>query len=132
MTKKLIVLVGPPGSGKSTFARKYKAEGYTYINQDAQGKGHVQLFDTAILLGENVIVDRMGFNKQQRAKYLDVANDHGYDTEIIVLHQPYHVCFARCMARKDHETIKDETNARAALNLFFLPSTNGQQTMKPI
>jgi predicted kinase len=116
---KLTVLVGPPGSGKSTVAKVYVAKGYRYINQDAQGKAHLDYFHLAVAAGEDIIVDRMGFNRIQRSRYLEPAQMVGYETEIVVLHEPYQVCFDRCMARKDHETIKDETNARSALNTFF-------------
>jgi predicted kinase len=115
--KKLVLLVGPPGSGKSTLAKQY--ESYTYVNQDLQGKDHLHIFDMAILDGAQIVVDRMNFSKSQRSRYLDIAKEHGYETEIVVLHQPYSVCFQRCMDRKDHLTIKDEKAARSALNTFF-------------
>lgn len=118
--KRLIVLVGPPGSGKSTLAKQIVAtQGFTYINQDSQGKGHLDLFRGAILEGDNIIVDRMDFNKDQRSRYLDLAKANGYSTHITVLHQPYAVCLERIRARKDHETIKDEKACRAALSTFF-------------
>jgi len=120
MEKQLTLLVGPSGSGKTTFARgMVEGDGYTYINQDSQGKGHMQLFEVAVVAGENIVVDRMGFSKEQRSRYLSVAKKYGYETEIVVLHESYETCFKRCLARRDHETIKDETNARAALNMFF-------------
>jgi hypothetical protein len=77
------------------------------------------VFDTAILEGKDIIVDRMGFSKQQRSRYLDIAKQHGYETAITVFHQPYSVCLERCLKRQGHATIKDEGNARGALNLFF-------------
>lgn len=122
---KLTLFVGPPGSGKSTMARalflaQETAFTTTYINQDSQGReGHLQLFKEAISKGYPVIVDRMGFNRDQRNRYLNPAKEAGYETEIIVLHQPYSVCFERVMSRKDHETIKDESAARGALGTFF-------------
>ena len=116
---KLILMVGPPGSGKSTLAKQYVSEGFEYINQDSQGKDHLKLFESAVSFGRNVVVDRMGFSKFQRDRYLVPAKEKGYETEIIVLHQPYDVCFERVMARKDHETIKDDVAARQALGLFF-------------
>lgn len=120
MSEKLLVLmVGPPGSGKSTFSKLYRNAGYTYINQDSQGREHLHNFDIAVLAGQNIIVDRMGFSKQQRSRYLDIGKKHGYTTKIIVLHESYAVCFQRCMDRKDHETIKEEKAARSALGMFF-------------
>lgn len=116
---KLIMLVGPAGAGKSTLAKEYVACGYTYVNQDAQGRKHLEIFDAAIESGLFVVVDRMNFTKQQRSRYLDIAKSHGYSTKIIVLHQPYQVCLERCLARQGHETIKEEEAAQSALNMFF-------------
>lgn len=119
MSKHLMLTVGPPGSGKSTFSKKYADNGFTYINQDLQGREHLHLFDTAISEGKDIIVDRMNFSKQQRARYIDIAKKNGYETAITVFHEPYNTCLLRCVERKGHATIKDETNARSALNLFF-------------
>jgi predicted kinase len=123
---KLILMVGPPGSGKSTLAKSLIYDdgdhglGTVYVNQDSQQKeGHLIRFNQALGLGKNIIIDRMGFSKAQRDRYLDPAKVKGYETEIVVLHQPYRVCLERCLARTGHETIKDETSARAALATFF-------------
>ena len=114
------MLVGPCGSGKSTMARGICDErGFVYINQDSQGREHLSRFDDAILAGHNVVVDRMNFTKGQRSRYLDLAKSHGYHTTIVVLHTNYETCFARCIARQGHETIKEESAARGALNMFF-------------
>lgn len=118
--KNLILMVGPPGSGKSTFSKEYTALGYTYVNQDSQGRVmHKHLFDSAIVAGEDIVVDRMGFTKEQRTRYLSLAKAAGYTTRVIVLHESYETCFARCIARQDHETIKDEHAAHSALDMFF-------------
>lgn len=117
--KNITLMVGPAGAGKSTLARQYKDNGYVYINQDSQGRQHLDLFEKAIKAGEDVIIDRMGFTKQQRSRYLDLAKKNEYKTEIVVLHQSYDVCLQRCITRQGHETIKEETAAHSALNMFF-------------
>jgi predicted kinase len=120
MSKHIILMVGPAGSGKSTMAHEFRDKlDYVYINQDLQGREHLSLFDNAILAGLNVIVDRLNFTKGQRARYLDLAKSHGYTSKIIVLHQSYEVCLERCLTRVGHETIKEERASRGALNMFF-------------
>lgn len=123
---KLTLLVGSPGSGKSTLAkdRIYNDGDHgaatVYINQDTQGKqGHIDLFWKALGENKDIIVDRMGFSKEQRLRYLHPAKEAGYESEIIVLHVPYQTCLERCLARKDHPTIKEEKDARSALFTFF-------------
>lgn len=117
---KIILMVGPPGSGKSTLAKRFVDEGFTYVNQDSQGKqGHLDVFALALQSGDDIVVDRMNFSKQQRDRYLVPAKEKGYDTEIRVVHEPYRVCLSRCLERKNHETIQDEKSARSALGTFF-------------
>lgn len=110
--KTLRILVGPPGSGKSTFAQDMiENDGdigamVTRISQDDQGrKGHMDAFERAIKNGDNIIVDRMNFSKEQRNRYLIPAKKAGYRTEIIVFHVPYATCLERCMKREKHPTI---------------------------
>ncbi len=123
---KLTLLVGPPGSGKSTLANSLVFEdgdhGYknVRVSQDDQGKeGHMEVFNKALQEGRDIIVDRLNFVKIQRERYLKPAREAGYTTEIIVLHESYQTCRDRMAARKDHPTIKDETSASQALNMFF-------------
>lgn len=113
---KLDIFVGPPGSGKSTRAKTLKS---TYINQDSQGREHLTRFSEALLRKEDIVVDRMGFDRAQRLRYIEPAKALGYDINITVFVVPRRVCMERVLARKDHETIKDPIAANQAINLFF-------------
>lgn len=118
--KELILLVGPPGSGKSTYAKSFDPMLHNYINQDSQGKEqHLKLFKFAVENERTIIVDRMNFSKEQRNRYLIPAKEAGYKTKIIVLHQSYETCLKRCLERENHETIKTVRDARNALDFFF-------------
>lgn len=119
---KLTLLVGPPGSGKTTFAKNILTTdtSIVYINQDSQGKdGHLLNFLTALQYKKDIIVDRMNFNKEQRSKYIDPCRYAGYEIEIHVFHESTETCLNRCISRKNHETIKDPISATRAVSFFF-------------
>lgn len=118
---KLIVLVAPPGAGKSTLANKLKEEGFIRISQDVDGKNHLNIFNQAILDKKDICVDRMSFDKNQRARYLKPAKELGYNTKLIVLHENRETCLKRIVNRNGHETINfgDSVTANNALDTFF-------------
>lgn len=118
----LVIMCGPAGSGKTTYSKE-KYPNYIRISQDEQGRdGHMRYFLQAISQGDDIIVDRMAFNKDQRKRYLEPAKKSGYTTKIVVLHQPKAVCLERMLKRIEttgHETVKDEAGAKSALHTFF-------------
>lgn len=107
---RIILLVGPPGSGKSTRASQLVSEGYTHINQDLQGKvGHMELFNKTLQAGGNLVIDRLNFNVEQRSRYTIPAKKAGYHIRFEIFHVPREVCLERCMAREGHPTINGKT-----------------------
>jgi hypothetical protein len=90
------------------------------VNQDDQGKrGHTALFADLIFDKKDIVLDRMNFDKAQRSRYLQVAKVHGYETEIVVLHESYETCLNRMKDRAGHPTIQDEETAKKVLYFFF-------------
>lgn len=116
----ILLLCGPPGSGKSTIAKNFIYENTVYVNQDSQAKeGHWKIFQNALENNKDIVVDRMSFSKEQRERYLLPAKIKNYQSKILVVHESFKTCFDRCIARTNHETIKDEKDASKALNFFF-------------
>lgn len=102
--KKLIIMVGNIGSGKSTLTKKYQKEGYVIIARDqlryAIGGGdyvfnldyepiiwntELYMVDNFIDLEANILVDEVGITKAMRARYITPAKDKGYKITVIVM-----------------------------------------------
>lgn len=122
MSKKIIITVGSPGSGKSTWAKEFcERYGYTYISQDDQGKdGHMKAFKNALLAGENIVVDRMNFNREQREIYVNSAQALDYEVTHKYFDESYKVCLERILSRQGHPTLKpDAKTARQVLDMYW-------------
>ena len=126
MEKTVVLLVGPQGSGKSTYCREH-LPGFLRISQDEQGRqGHIAFFEEAAVRGEpGIVIDRINGIKNQRKRYLDVARQHGYRTRIIWLNVDRQTCVKRCRERAEHPTLRAEEADRALaiyFNSFQIPS----------
>lgn len=103
--RKAVILVGLPGSGKSTYA-KNNLEKYTLISRDAQvehlGNGlpyneafktvdqnkvdalYQNIFSAAVGKGQNVVIDKTNLTYKSRMKSISQLKSNGYNIEIIV------------------------------------------------
>lgn len=117
--KTMILLMGPQGSGKTTYYEK-NIKGAILVSQDDQGKNeHLRVFEAAIRdEAPLIVVDRMNFDRQQRARYLNPAHKAGYRTKIVWLNEDKEICIERCSKRRGHPTLKPE-NAQDAVNFYF-------------
>lgn len=121
MSKTIVILTGPPGVGKTTYASTCYPD-YVRISQDEQGKKrHRQLFKRAIEESKNIVVDRLNHTREQRNRYLEPARTYGYRTVIVEMYDTFNACFERIISRADHPTIgqKDYETACKALNMYY-------------
>jgi len=101
----LIVLVGLPGAGKSTFAQRF-AQSHERVSRDElrQSKQpqrrHAELIHKALRAGRSVLVDDTNVTPEQRAPLVAAARAH--DARVVVYHftaEP-HECVARNAQRE--------------------------------
>jgi len=95
--KKLVILVGNIGCGKTTLAQKYQKKGYVVIARDqlryAIGNGNYVfkkeyepiIFSTELYMlkefltkGVNIVIDEVGISFILRKRYIDIAEEYGY------------------------------------------------------
>ena len=116
--KKLIILIGIPGSGKTTLAQKIIEKGFHCLNAD---KIREELYGDASEQGDkeqvfsifferleiafqkelNVIVDNTNLNPKQRKPILDKARQFGYQNiQLWLLDMPLDICLKRNSSRE--------------------------------
>ena len=114
---RLVVLVGMPGSGKSTFSAQLN-QNWTIVNQDTLGgrKACEHLAEktfagsnSSSTTESNVCVDRCNFDRSQRKHWLDIAKKYNisvHDICAVVLDVPIQLAVDRVQKRKNHPTLK--------------------------
>ncbi|KAL6764604.1 hypothetical protein V8C86DRAFT_2473181, partial [Haematococcus lacustris] len=78
LRQKVLVLVGVPGSGKSTIAQELREAGWVVVNQDVLGsrRSCEAAFDEALQAGRNVVVDRCNFDEAQRSTWVQLSLEY--------------------------------------------------------
>lgn len=101
----LVVLVGLPGAGKSTFARRF-AQSHERVSRDelrqsrSPRRRHAELIVRALRAGRSVVVDDTNVSPEQRAPLFAAARAH--DARVVVYRftaEP-HECVARNAQRE--------------------------------
>ncbi len=117
--KELVILVGPPASGKSTHASTHFPN-HLRISQDDQGKEYLNIFNLGLTQGLNIVVDRMNHTKEQRSRFIVPARLLGYKVTVIYFGSATKdLCLERATKREGHPTIKNEKQANRAIDYFF-------------
>ena len=77
--KELILMVGFPAIGKTTFVKKYILPcDYVYVNNDRQKKNSSKIFNEAIENNESIVIDNTNLDIKKRMEYTMYAVKHGY------------------------------------------------------
>ena len=116
--KRMIVLIGIPGAGKTTLAKKIAEKGFHYLNADtireelygdAKEQGDkeevfsifFERLEKAMESGVDLIIDNTNLNPKQRKPILQRAERFGYDdVQLWLMDVPLDLCLERNRSRE--------------------------------
>ena len=85
--QELIIFIGPPAAGKTTFFNShFKMNKYVWVNQDAlktEGKT-LKITREALRNGESVVIDATNPSKAKRQKYIEIAKEYDIPVRVFM------------------------------------------------
>ena len=123
MEKTLAIIIGIPGSGKSTFYRERLADDYVRVNLDTLKTRHQEelLITECIREGKSFAVDNTNPTRADRQRYIPLAQSAGYRIVGYFMESK----IKDCMERNDKRTGKERLPAKAVAaisNQLQMPS----------
>lgn len=134
----VVILVGAPGSGKSTFCdhvMRVSTRPWVRVCQDTIGNGKagtkaqcLAISSTSLTDGKSILIDRCNLDKEQRADFIKLKELHQVDVHAVVLDLPAKLCISRSVKRTGHEGNLQGGKAAAVVNRMLqkkeLPKLN--------
>ena len=90
-SKRFVIMVGSPASGKSYYSRKLEMKaGYIRINKDDMKTDAAMLkaFDAGLEKGQNIVIDGTNATKESRLKWISAARKASYHITIMWMNFP--------------------------------------------
>lgn len=106
MAKQMIVMVGFPASGKSSYVQEHYKNSHVRVNLDTiKKRDKERTILTAILsTGVNVVIDNTNLTIEHRKRYTDMAKDYGYSVTALCIDVPAAECIS--IDNKRHKSEK--------------------------
>ena len=100
MAAELIIFVGLPGSGKSTYFKRFFSKDFAIVSKDlmtGRDKDKVQELQLRYILGagQNVVVDNTNVTKAIRKPLIELGHSLGCKVTVYWFDTPKDVCLAR-------------------------------------
>lgn len=121
--KKMIIMMGLQGSGKSTFYLKFLSQDYIRVNLDTLKTRHRErlLIDECIGEGKNFVIDNTNPTRADRARYISLAKEQGYHVIGYFMESKIKDCIIRNSLREGKARVPN-TAIAATSNKLEIPS----------
>lgn len=123
----VVLLIGPPGSGKSTFCdsvvMKSSHRPWSRICQDIINNGKagnkaqcLKMATESLKQGKSVFIDRCNLDREQRSEFIKLQLLGQVEVHAVVLELSAQVCISRSVKRSGHEGNLQGGRAAAVVN----------------
>jgi len=99
----VVMFVGIPGCGKSTYFKENYALSHVRINQDSLKKASkmVYLYGVCLKRGISCVLDNCNITAEYREIFIGHAKEAGFEVRCVFFDIPFEICYERNLKRLD-------------------------------